>query len=148
DFSRGLVFDHPTGEVRTIEFEVIPAFRDVRAHRYLSFRACQGTRHPETNALNDSHSFGVTLRDELGRTSTIRFGEWGKITKLYPRTGSGTGAGWVNEMNTVRIPLTAFETDGSELDLSRITAIRLEFGSPFGSARGRLGLDDLQFEID
>ena len=148
DFSRGLVFDHPTGEARTIEFEVVPDFGDVRAHRYLSFRACQGTRHPETNALNDSHSFGVTLRDELGRTSTIRFGEWGKITRLYARTGSGTGAGWVNEMNTVRIPLTVFETDGSDLDLSRIAAIRLEFGSPFGSPRGRLGLDDLQFEID
>jgi hypothetical protein len=148
DFSRGLVFDHPAGETRTIEFEVVPPFRDVRGHRYLSFRACQATRHPETNALNDRHHFGVTLRDDLGRSSTIRFGEWGKITRLYPRTGSGTGAGWVNEMNTVRIPLTAFETDGSEIDLSRIAAIRLEFGAPFGSPRGRLGLDDLQFEVD
>jgi hypothetical protein len=148
DFSRGLIFDHPTGASRMIEFEIVPAFQDVRGHRYLSFRACQATRHPETVALNDSHSFSVTLRDQTGRTSTISFGEWGKITRLYPRTGSGTGAGWVNEMNTVRIPLAAFETGDTQLDLSRITAVRLEFGAAFGSPRGRLGLDDLQLTID
>lgn len=148
DFSRGMIFDHPNGASRMIEFEVVPSFCDVRAHRHLSFRACQATRHPETVALNAPHSFSVTLRDELGHASTIPFGEWGKLTRLYPRTGSGTGAGWVNEMNTVAIPLAAFETDGSQLDLSRLEAIRFEFGSAHGSARGRIGLDDVQFTVE
>ncbi|MCA9726305.1 MAG: hypothetical protein KC729_01385, partial [Candidatus Eisenbacteria bacterium] len=148
DFSRGLIFDHPTMETRWIEFEVVPAFRDVRDHRHLSLRACQGTRHPETVALDDAHSFAVTLRDENGVSSTVAFGSWGQLTPLYPRTGSGVGAGWVNEMNTVRISLAEFEADGSGIDLSRIAAVRIELGAPYGSPRGRIGLDDVMFTLD
>jgi hypothetical protein len=145
DFARSLIFDHPVGASRLVEFAVIPAFADVRGHRYLSLRACQATRHPETVGLDDAHSFSVTLRDADGQTATVPFGSWGKLTDLYPRAGSGSGSGWVAEMNTVRIPLAAFEIDGSGIDLSRIVAVALEFGADFGSERGRIGLDDLQF---
>ncbi len=145
DFSRGTVFDYTVGSTRFVEFEVIPGSRDLRDFNYVSFRACQGTRHPETVALNGSNSFSVTLRDGNGVSSTVHFGAWGKLDPLYQRTGSGTGAGWVNEMNTVRIGTWEFQTDGSPLDLSDIVAVRLEFGGAYGSSRGRIGLDDIQF---
>lgn len=144
DFTKGLIFDHSTDSARFLEFEVVPEFRDFRFHQYLSFRACQGTRHEETRALNGPHSFGVTLRDASGQTSTVRFGAWGELTQLYPRTGYGSFTGWVNEMNTVRIPLATFEMDGTGIDLSDIVAIRFEFGSDFGAERGRIGIDDIQ----
>lgn len=144
DFTRGAIFDYTVGQTRFMEFEVISNFSDFRGHRYLSFRAAQGTRHAETRALNSSHSFGVTLRDASGVSSTVRFGAWGALSPLYQRTGSGEFAGWVNEMNTVRIPLAAFETDGTGLDLSNIEAVRFEFGAGFGSPRGRIGIDDIQ----
>ncbi|MCA9730022.1 MAG: hypothetical protein KC729_20230, partial [Candidatus Eisenbacteria bacterium] len=144
DFTRGVIFDYTVGETRFVEFSVVPALRDVRGQRYLSFRACQGTRHDETRAHNGPLSFGASLRDGEGVTATVRFGSWGELTPLYQRTGSGTNAGWVNEMNTVRIPLTAFETDGTGIDLSNIVAVRLELGAVFGSERGRVGVDDLQ----
>ena len=144
DFTRGAIFDYTVGQTRYLEFEVISNYRDLRDFRFLSFRAAQGTRHAETRALNGSHSFAVTLRDASGATNTVRFGAWGALSPLYPRTGSGDFAGWVNEMNTVRIPLAAFETDGAGLDLSNIEAVRFEFGAAFGSPRGRIGIDDIQ----
>ena len=45
DRSRGVVFDF-SGEDRYYELEIIPEQRDFSGRRYLSFRACQGTRHP------------------------------------------------------------------------------------------------------
>jgi hypothetical protein len=148
DFARGVVFDYTVGQQRFVEFEITEGNRDVRDFAAVSFRACQGTRHPETVALDDDHSFSVTLRDGDGTSSTIHFGAWGELTELFQRTGSGTGAGWVNEFNTVRVPITAFEADGSGIDLSNVVALRLEFGSAFGSPRGRIGLDDVQFTLE
>lgn len=145
DLARCLVFDHSVGTDRFLEFEVVPSARDLRAFALLSFRAAQGTRHPETVALAGPHSFAVTLRDEDGVTSTVPFGVWGALTPLYARTGAGSGVGWLAEMNTVRIPLACFSADGSGLDLSRIAALRFEFGASYGAERGRLALDDVQF---
>jgi hypothetical protein len=144
DVSRGVVFDHPPGMNLFYELEVAAGSRDVRGYSHVSFRAAQGTRHPETEALDGTHTFSVTLRDGGGTSSTIHFGAWGALSALFQRTGSGTGAGWANEYHTVRIPLTSFETDGSGLDLSDVVAVRLEFGSAFGSERGRISIDDVQ----
>jgi len=145
DFSRAAMFDHSEGLARHLLFEIIQPYRDLRQHRYLSFRACQGTRHPETVALNGPHSFSATLCDGAGRCATVPFGAWGELTFPYQRDGWGPGAGWVNEMNTVRIPLALFTADGSGIDLSDIRGVRFDFGSGFGSPRGRIGLDDIQF---
>ncbi len=144
DFSKGTVFDYTIGDDRSLEWQVVPGQQDFRTFSCVSFRACQGTRHPETVGLNGYNSFSVTLRDVHGVSSSVDFGAWGGLSPLYPRTGSGDGAGWVNEMNTVRIDLSSFTANGSGLDLSDIVAVRLEFGAAHGSPRGRIGLDDLQ----
>lgn len=143
-YAGGVVFDWTVGASGFYKFEIVPDQRDFRGHRYLSFRACQGTRHPETVALQGPLSFTVTLQDGQERLSSINFAGQGSITRPYQRTGLGTGAGWANEFNTVRLRLSDFETDGSGIDLGNIVAVRFEFGAASGSARGRIGIDDVE----
>jgi hypothetical protein len=142
DDSRGLVFDW-TGD-SFLEFAVIPGERDWSDDFFLSFRAAQGTRHPQTAAALGDLNFTVSLRDGSGASSSINTGVYGGgVEEPYQRTGSGTGAGWQNEYETIRIRLTDFLVNGSGLDLGDIEAVRFDFGPSFGSAVGRLGLDDL-----
>ncbi len=143
-YAGGVVFDWTVGESKHFEYEVIAGERDFTDDLYLAFRSCQGTRHPETVALGSALSYTVTLRDGSGATSAINFGAYGTLTRPYLRTGEGTGAGWANEFNTVRIRLTDFEANGSGIDLSNIVAVRFEFGAAYGSARGRVGIDDVE----
>ncbi len=147
DTSRGLVFDY-TGD-SFIEFEVIAPERDFTDDTHLSFRACQGTRHPRTIAELGDLDFTVSLRDGAGVSSSINIGAYaGGIEEPYQRTGAGSGAGWQNEYETIRIRLTDFDAATSPgegaIDLSDIVAIRFDFGPSFGSSQGRLGLDDIQ----
>ncbi len=139
----GAVFDWTTTAQRFYELEVIAAQRDFTDDTFLSFRAAQGTQHPETDALDDMMSFSVSLRDGSGTTSTIDFGRYGRLTRTYLRSG-----GWANEFSTVRIRLTDFLNNGSGLDLSDIAAIRFDFGAAYGSNRGRIGLDDVAVTHD
>ena len=77
--------------------------------------------------------------------STINIGAYsGGIEEPYQRTSCGSGTGWSNFFETIRITLTDFQTDGRLIDLSRIEAVRLVFGSTSGSALGRMGIDDLE----
>ena len=145
DGARCVAFDWAPGTQRFLEFDLVPAARDVTAYSYLSFRACQGTRHPHTTAEIGDLSFTVTLRDSSGATSSIDFAAYGAgIREPYQRTGSGSGAGWQSEFETIRIRLADFLTDGAAIDLTDVVAVRLEFGSSHGSARGRISLDDVQ----
>jgi dienelactone hydrolase len=144
DDGQALVFDWAAPGTSFVEFEVIPAQRDLTDDVYLSFRACQGTRHPQTDLLDGPLELTVTLRDENAVTSSIRTGIYGDVTRTYERTGSGIGAGWANEFSSIRLRLTDFQTDGTALDLGAIEAIRFELGAGFGSERGRLGIDDLE----
>ncbi len=145
DYSRGVVFDWTLGTDRFIEWAIIPAGRDFTPYRHLSFRACQGTRHPETVAVLGDLVFTVTLRDASGTTSSMRIDAFGGgIEEPYQRTGYGVGAGWQNEFETIRLPLQAFRFNGSGLDLTNVVAVRFEFGTSYGAGRGRLGLDDLE----
>jgi len=149
DPTRGAIFDWPAGSSRFIEFAIVPEARDVTAYVYLSFRACQGTRHPETTAELGDLTFTVTLRDGSGTTSSINISAYGGgIEEPYQRTGAGDGAGWQNEFETIRIRLTDFLHNDSGLDLTDIVALRFEFGDSFGSSRGRLGLDDVELTTD
>jgi hypothetical protein len=144
DDGRALVFDWSWPNTYFLEFAVPAAATDMSDDAFLSFRACQGTRHTQTDLLDGPMEFTVTLRDSGGVSSSIRTGLYGDVTRTYERTGSGSGAGWANEFSTVRLRLTDFLVDGSGLDLTDVEAVRFEFGILFGSIRGRLGFDDLE----
>jgi hypothetical protein len=142
DQSRGATFSWSADTF--YEIEVPAAQTDFTAVRYLSFRACQISRHPNTVALDGSLDFTVTLFDAAGTSSSINIGEYGGINGPYKRTGVGSGAGWANEFVTIRIRLSDFEGDGSGIDLTNIARVRLAFGGENGSDLGALGLDDLE----
>lgn len=128
-----------------LRYELPPALRDLRAHAWLAFRACQGTRHPVTDTLDAPLSFAVTLIDGAGVSSTIPTAAYGMLTRPYKRGGSGAGTGWANEMVALRIRLAEFTHDTPALDLSDVRSVRFDFDAAVGSARGRIGLDDVEF---
>lgn len=142
DDTRGVVFQW--NDDAWYEQEVVPTMRDFTDHEALMFQACQGTRHPNTIAELGDLTFTVTLRDEDGTTSSIQIGAYGGgIEEPYQRTRCGTGVGWGNEFETIRIRLTDFTHDRPDLDLAAIEAIRFEFGPSFGSEVGRIGMDQI-----
>ncbi len=148
DATRGMVFDWNSND-REIGFALVPGLMDTSSWEYLSLRACQATRHPLTAADVGDLSFTVRLRDALGASATIRINAYGGgIEEPYLRTGCGSGAGWANEWETVRIPLADFGRVAGGLDRAQIVGVDLLFGPSHGSARGRLGLDDLGFVRD
>jgi hypothetical protein len=148
DDARGVVFDWE-GSDQFYEQEIVPEQRDISRHDYLSFRACQGTRHPHTIVEIADLTFSVTLRDGSATSSSINIAAYGGgIEEPYQRVGAGTGVGWFNEFETIRIRLTDFLTNGSALDLTDIVALRFDFGPSFGSNEGRLGLDDIELTSD
>ena len=123
--------------------------RDVRGYEFLSFRAAQATRHPNTTYQLGDLTFTVRLRDGDGNTSFINVGAYGGgIEEPYQRTGDGSGVGWHNEFETIRLRLSDFQNNGQPLDLSDITNIRFLFGSSWGSSKGRLNLDTIEFTKD
>ncbi|UYV12533.1 MAG: hypothetical protein NCW75_14710 [Phycisphaera sp.] len=147
DRSSGLVFDF--NSPASIEFEVLPPLGDVSGYDHLSFRTCQGTRHPNTIAELGALTFNVTLVDGDGDRSTIHTGAYeAGASEPYQRTGAGSGTGWQNEYGTIRIRLSDFLAQNSGLDLADVTAIRFEFAQGDGSSIGRLGLDEVEFTVD
>ncbi|MEM1182828.1 MAG: hypothetical protein AAGM22_31070, partial [Acidobacteriota bacterium] len=143
DTSRGVVFDW-TNENRFYEWEISGANGDFSRYLFLSFRAAQGTQHPNTLAETGDLTFNVTLRDGSGITSRIGIGvAGGGVEQPYGRAG-----GWYNEMETTRLRLTDFLNNGSGLALDDIVAVRLDFGPAHGSSWGRLVLDDLMLTRD
>ena len=143
DTTRGVVFDWNTN--RYYQLGIIASERDLSDDEYLSFRAAQGTRHPYTTSVKEDLTFTVTLRDGSGTTSSINIGAYGGgLEEPYQRTGYGSGAGWHNECETIRIRLTDFQTNGSGLDLTDIEVVRFEFGPSYGSSQGRIVLDDVE----
>jgi hypothetical protein len=146
-------------------YAIPPGLSDFSGLTYLSFRAAQLPRHPNTMAEIGDLDFTVALTDRRGTTSRIRLGAYGAgIVEPYTRYGpdsavtrcrgeqccspvgchpSLSDVGWQAEFETIRIRLTDFMTHGSGLDLSDVATIRFEFGSP-GSTRGRIVIDDVE----
>lgn len=146
DSSRGVVFQWLVD--RFLDFGVPAAWQDVRDHRFLSFRACQVTRAPETTAAVGDLDFSVVLLDAHGNESALRISAYGGgIEEPYQRTSCGSGTGWNNEWETIRMRLEDFTRNGAPIDLARITNVQFRFGPTWGSAVGRLGLDDVQFML-
>ena len=149
DTEKGLVFEWVSP--RYIEFQVNHAERNLRRYDYLSFRACQCTRHPNTTAALEDLTFAAILRDGQGRVAEIAVDAYGGgIVEPYQRSasGSGPGIGWSNTFETTRVRLTDFQSGNAELDLTDIVAIRFEFGASGYSSVGRIGLDDIELLRD
>jgi predicted dienelactone hydrolase len=145
DTGRTLVFNWTIDS--SISWTVPIAQRDFTQGRFLSVRAAQGTRHPQTTALIGDVVFSVRLIDENGEERLLSVSALsGGVEEPYQRTGSGSGTGWQNAMEAIRIPLSAFRAGSSNLDLSRIATVQFLFGPTWGSAQGRLVIDDLQVE--
>ena len=147
DTGSGIVFEYDAAD-SFIAFDVPAGAEDFSGYDFLSFRAVQATRNPHTTSVLEDTTFVVTLHDGTGGTSSINIGTYGGgIEEPYQRTTCGTGAGWANEWETVRIRLLDFLHD-QVLDLSNITSVVFEFGPSFGSIRGRLGLDEIEVTND
>ena len=147
DTERGIVFDWTAPA--SLEFGLVADARNISAQKYLSFRAAQGTRHPNTIAALEYLSFSVVLIDGHGRTSRIGIDAYGEgLAEPYQRSGQGAGVGWMNEFRSTRIPLRDFLAGGAALDLTDIVALRFEFGGAGDSAVGRIGMDDIELTVD
>jgi predicted dienelactone hydrolase len=145
DIAQCSVFDYNSAATPlSIELQIVPLMTDWSGMKYFSLRAAKGTRHPDTNAFTGDLNFSVVLRDANNVSSAINIGAYfGGIEHPYLRTGFGTGAGWQNEFEVIRIRLADFLANGNQLDFSNMAAIRLEFGGPDNTTRGRIHLDDI-----
>jgi predicted dienelactone hydrolase len=145
DLTRAFVFNWTIAS--SITWTVPADRRDFTQGKFLSMRAAQGTRHPQTIASLGDLTYTVTLIDELGEETSLQISALGGgVEEPYQRTGFGTGTGWQNAMETIRLPLSAFTSGGSAIDLTRIASVLVQFGGTSGSAQGRLVIDDLQIE--
>ena len=116
---------------------------------YISFRACQATRDTLTTAVQADLTFDVTVVDSslnFARINISAFG--GGVEEPYQRTSCGSGAGWANEFETVRIPIQSFKHNNPAINLNAIIAFGMEFGPAHGSTQGRMGLDDVEVLLD
>lgn len=146
DSTKGISFQFDGSATQVLAFELPEEDRDFTPFEHLSFRACQQTRHQFTVAEIGDTTFDVALVDVHGNKSVIPIGIYGGgVEEPYQRTRCGnTGAGWNNEFETIRIPVHAFRTNGTPLDLTAIRLVGFLFGPGHGSPAGSIGLDDLE----
>ncbi len=143
NFTHGVVFEWNSNSY--YQLNIVAAERDLTSHEFLSFRASQATRHPNTIAELGDLTFTVRLMDGNGVSSTMNIGAFGGgCEEPYQRTGEGSGVGWHNEWETTRLRLKDFQNNGSGLDLSDIVNVRMMFGPAYGSDVGRLNLDTVE----
>jgi hypothetical protein len=144
DQNRGAVFQWE--EESRIEWALTDTLTNLNEFSFLSIRAAQGTRHELTTGHDGPLDFSITLVDDVGNEASIWTGDLGQITAPYPRSGLGSGSGWANEFNTIRVRIASFQDAEPALDLEHIQAIQLNLGGDYGTAYGRLGIDDLLLE--
>ncbi len=146
DSTAGVVFEWSNGGTQQLTFSLVAAGQDASTRTWLSFRAAQSTRDALTITALEDLTFEVVLTDGDGDESVISVGAWGGgIEEPYQRTGCGSGAGWNNEFETVRVRLSDFRHGNPELDLSSLATVSFRFGPTHGSGVGRIGFDDLEF---
>ena len=147
DNTQGVVFEWDNADAYYAW--VVPGGAPLGLWKSLAFRACQTTRDGLTTAALGDLTFDVTLVDTAGTFSRINISAFGGgIEEPYQRTTCGTGAGWANEFETIRVPIEAFAYNGTGLDLTSVLAVGLEFGPSHGSPQGRIGLDDVEILLD
>ncbi len=143
DTTAGVVFEWDAADA-SYEFDLPVDQRDLRGMTSLSVRAAQSTRHPLTTGSLADTFFTIELVDGAGNSSAVSTGEYAGVRDPYARTSFGSGAGWQNEFETIRLRLVDFTRDGREIDLANVETIRLRFGPSYGSPSGRIGLDDVR----
>jgi dienelactone hydrolase len=143
DTTAGVVFEWD-GADSVYEFELPAGQRDLSGFGSLSLRMAQATRHPLTTASLDGLYFTVELVDGAGNASALSAGNYASVRDPYQRTGYGSGDGWQNEFETIRLRLVDFTRDGRGVDLADVQRVRLRFGPGYGSGAGRVGLDDVR----
>ena len=115
----------------------------------ISFRAAQSTRDGLTVAALADLTFDVTVVDTAGNFARINVSAFGGgVEEPYQRTACGTGAGWANEFETIRIPIESFKFNNTAINLNSIVAVGFEFGPGHGSNEGRIGIDDIELLLD
>jgi hypothetical protein len=128
--------------------------RDLTSYKYVSFRAAQITRHPNTQAELGDLNFSVELRDTNGAKRAIKIDAYGGgIEQPYQRQSApiccGAHAGWAAEFETIRIPLAGYlHNNGIGLDLTTIDSIRLRFSGSAGDTPGAVIFDHLELTSD
>lgn len=138
DDAEGLVFEWESPG--WIDWALPRDVRDWSGHSALSFRVCQGTRHPLTVDWEAAVDLAVTVTDTSGASVTRSVTPWGDAATPYQRGRAGDGKGWSNAFSTVRVPLAEL----AGVDLTEVASVRLEVGGEGQAPFGRLGLDDLE----
>ncbi|MCB9681746.1 MAG: hypothetical protein H6733_09765 [Alphaproteobacteria bacterium] len=128
-----------------LEWQVVPALADATRFSHLQLRLAQRTRTPQTVAWGGDLSVTVQLRDAAGHVAALDMAQAVAAPEPYQRAGLGSGAGWIQAFQTVRVRLTDFLGVDPDLDLTSIVAVRLQVGTGFGADTGSVGIDDLAF---
>lgn len=145
DSTAGIVFAFNSSQDYNLTYDLLAGDQDWTNFRDLSFRACQVTRHGNTIATLGDADFEVELVDGNGNSSVISILATGAgLTEPYQRTSCGTGTGWGNEFETIRLSLAGFTADDANFDLSNVDKLIFRFGPSHGSTEGRFGLDDIE----
>jgi hypothetical protein len=145
----GTVFRFDGSGTFRLTYGLTAAQQDWSNFRTISMRVCQSTRDPLTTGVLGDGNFTVRLVDLDGDSAEVRVLRVAQgIEEPYQRTSCGTGVGWGNDFETVRIGFPEFEVTQPLLDLDRMATIELVFGPGFGSDFGAYGLDDLELCTD
>lgn len=145
DFERGAVLGYPSGADYFLRFNLDPSQFDWSDHRHLTFRMCQTTRNALTISDLADVQFEIRLTDADGDVATLSTAPLlAGIAEPYQRNSCGSGTGWGNEFETLRLPLRGFRIVEPALNLEAIQSVTFLFGASHGSAEARLGLDDIE----
>ncbi|MEO0651592.1 MAG: hypothetical protein AAFZ65_13030 [Planctomycetota bacterium] len=137
------------GQDRSLSYDLAAGTQDWSAFDWLSFRAAQSTRSPETIAILGDLDFTVRLVDTDGDSAEVSTASIGAgIEEPYQRNGCGDGTGWNNEYETVRMGLRGFRSINPDLDLASLDRLEFLFGPSWGEAAGRLAFDSIEVVRD
>ncbi|MHC4261169.1 MAG: poly(ethylene terephthalate) hydrolase family protein [Planctomycetota bacterium] len=137
------------GTDRTLTFDLGAGTDDWSDFGWFNFRAAQVTRAGQTIAALEDHHLTVRLVDTDGDFADMATQAIGAgLEEPYQRTGCGTGVGWNNEFENVRMGLRGFRAINPALDLDRLDRLEFKFGPSFGAPDGRLVIDDIEVTFD
>ncbi|MEM7199019.1 MAG: hypothetical protein AAF628_02070 [Planctomycetota bacterium] len=154
DSSAGAVLSFDGAGDYELAYTLPDGRRDLSDFEFLSFRAAQTTRHPFATPAGVDLTLTVALVDGSGTRSAIHIGAYGGgVEALYQRNTNSMGCpscagrvrGWNNEFETTRIRLGDFLNNGAALDLLDVRQVVFSFGPSWGTAQGRMGLDEIEF---